>query len=132
MAKKKPIFKVESYGTYDQWNRDSSDIPKIVKIKKEVVFSPEVEFGLVLSIKGGKGTKLDFRIIHPEFNGSNGEPAPDFIGEHYVNGNTWEFFLGDTVWEPYDDKLGLWRFIIEVEGKNIVDITLDIIKNSDL
>lgn len=128
MAKRKPSFKIESYGTYDQWNRDSSDIPKITKISETVIFHPEVEFGLVLSISKGKGTKLDFRVIHPKFNGSDGKPAADFVGEHYVNANTWQFFLGDTVWEPYEDKLGAWRFIIKAEGKVIVDKTLQLTK----
>lgn len=132
MAKKKPIFKVESYGTYDQWNRNSSDIPKIIKIENHVALHPEVEFGLVLSIKGGKGSKLDFRVIHPKFNDSRGNPAPDFVGEHYVNGNDWTFFLGDTVWEPYEDKAGAWRFIITHDNKTIVDKTLHIINETIL
>lgn len=127
MAKKKPTFKVESYGTYDQWQRDSGDIPKITKISETVKFHPEVEFGLVLSIKGGKGTKLNFRVVHPKFNDSEGKPAGDFVGEHWVNANTWEFFLGDTVWEPFDDKLGQWRFIIKHEDKVIVDKTLNLV-----
>lgn len=127
MAKKKPIFKVDSYGTYDQWDRGSNDIPKIVKIDHKVKFHPDVEFGLVLSIKGAKGIRLDFRMIHPKFNGSDGKPAPDFVGDHYVNSNDWQFFLGDTVWEPYEDKLGNWRFIIEYEGKVIVDKTLTLV-----
>lgn len=128
MAKRKPQFKIESYGTYKEWNRDSSAIPKLVKVTKKVIFHPDVEFGLVLDIKGGKGQQLDFRIIHPPFNDAEGNPMPDFIGEHYINANTWQFFLGDTVWEPYTDKLGLWRFIINAKEKTIVDITLDIIK----
>lgn len=127
MAKKKPQFKIDSYGTYDQWNRDSDDIPKILKISNQVIFSTDVEFGLVLSIKGGKGVKLDFVVIHPKFNGSDGLPASDFVGDHYVNANTWHFFLGDTVWEPYEDKLGLWRFIIKYEEKIIIDKTLELI-----
>jgi len=128
MAKRKPQFKIESYGTYKEWNRNSGAIPKLVKISEEVTFHPEVEFGLVLDIKGGKGTKLDFRVIHPTFNDADGNPAPDFVGEHYVNANTWQFFLGDTVWEPYEDKLGPWRFIINAEGRKVADITLNIIK----
>lgn len=128
MAKRKPTFKIESYGTYDQWNRDSSDIPKITKIDETVIFHPDVEFGLVLSIKGGKGLKLNFRVEHPKFNGPDGKPAQDFLGEHYVNANTWQFFLGDTVWEPYGNKLGRWRFIIKCEGKVIVDKTLNLVK----
>lgn len=130
MAKKKPIFKIESYGTYDQWKRDASDIPKVIRINKEVILHPEVEFGLVLSIKGGKGTKLDFRVIHPQFNGSDGQPAPDFVGEHYVNANTWQFFLGDTVWTPYEDKLGAWRFMISADGKSVVDLTLELVQDT--
>lgn len=126
MAKRKPEFKIKSYGTYAEWNRDSDAIPKLIKIAEEVIFHPNVEFGLVLSIKGGKGLKLDFRVIHPKFNDANGDAATDFVGEHYVNANTWQFFLGDTVWEPYNDKLGLWRFIINAEGKVVADITLNI------
>lgn len=127
MAKKKPSFKIESYGTYDRWDRNSGDIPKIIKIKNEVTIHPEVEFGLVLNIKGGKGSKLDFRVIHPEFNDPHGNPADDFVGHHYVNKNDWSFFLGDTVWEPYDTKLGEWRFIIKHDNKTIVDKTLTLI-----
>lgn len=128
MAKKKPQFKIDSYGTYKEWDRNSGDIPKLVKIDEEVTFHPEVEFGLVLNIKAGKGIKLTFRVIHPKFNDSNGQPAADFVGEHYVNANTWQFFLGDTVWEPYEDKLGLWRFIIYHDDKVIADKTLDIVE----
>lgn len=126
MAKKKPIYKIESYGTYTEWNRNSGDIPKLVKISNDVKFTPEVEFGMVLSIKGGKGIKLDFRVIHPQFNDSDGNPTADFVGEHYINGNTWQFFLGDTVWEPFHDKIGNWRFIISHDGKIIADKTLNI------
>ncbi|MDA3852985.1 MAG: DUF3859 domain-containing protein [Bacteroidales bacterium] len=128
MAKRKPQFKIDSYGTYKEWNRDSTAIPKLVKIAEKVIFHPDVEFGLVLDIKGGKGQKLVFRIIHPEFNDAEGNSATDFTGEHYVNANTWKFFLGDTVWEPYADKLGLWRFIIDAKGKTVVDISLNIVK----
>ena len=126
MAKKKPIFKIESYGTYDQWNRNSNDIPKIIKINETITLYPNVEFGLILSIKGGKGIKLDFRVIHPVFNDIEGNLADDFTGEHFVNSNDWKFFLGDTVWEPYENKKGLWQFIINYEGKAIAkkNITL--------
>lgn len=127
MAKKKPVFNIDSYGTYDQWNRNSGDIPKIIKINHEVIMHPDVEFGLVLNIKGGKGIKLDFRVIHPKFNTPDGKLANDFVGDHFVNSNDWSFFLGDTVWEPYETKLGEWRFIISHEGKNIVDKTLHLI-----
>lgn len=124
MAKKKPTYNIESYGTYDQWNRDSGDIPKITKIDDRVIMHPDVEFGLVLSIKGGKGIKLDFRVIHPKFDDPQGNPAGDFVGEHYINSNDWKFFLGDTVWEPYVTKLGKWRFIIKHDKNIIVDKTL--------
>ena len=124
MAKKKPTFKIESYGTYDQWNRNSGDIPKIVKINDEVILHPDVEFGIVLNIKGGKGIKLDFKVTHPKFNDPEGNPEGNFIGEHYVNGNDWQFFLGDTVWPPYETKLGPWRFIIKHEQRTVVDKTL--------
>ena len=127
MAKKKPVFKIESYGTYDQWNRNSNNIPKIIKINETVALHLDVEFGLILSIKGGKGIKLDFRVIHPEFNDPEGNPADDFIGEHFVNSNDWKFFLGDTVWKPYDNKKGIWQFIINYDGKTIAKKNITIV-----
>jgi len=127
MAKRKPVFKVDSYGTYAPWDGQKGDVPKILKIGTKVLFHPEVEFGLVLNIKGGKGIKLDFRVIHPPFKGTDGKPAPDFVGEHYVNANTWQFFLGDTVWEPFEDKIGTWQFIISYEGQIIADKRLELI-----
>ncbi len=128
MAKKKPQFDIDSFGIYKEWDRASSHIPKLVKITDKIPLHPDVEFGLVLNIKGGKGLKLTFRVIHPRFNDSKGNPADDFVGEHYINANTWQFFLGDTVWEPYNDKLGVWRFIISFDNKVVADKTLELIK----
>ncbi|MGL5620304.1 MAG: DUF3859 domain-containing protein, partial [Tannerellaceae bacterium] len=34
-------------------------------------------------------------------------------------GNDWQFFLGDTVWAPIEDKVGTWTLITYLDGKEI-------------
>ncbi len=35
--------------------------------------------------------------------------------------NDWDFFLGDTIWEPVSDKIGLWRLITSIDGVTLED-----------
>ncbi len=117
MAKRKPSFELYSYGIYSKWERDSKEIPRLLEITDVIKAEPDLEFGYLLKVKGGKGCKLTFRINHPEIHDKNGKPMLPFEGEHYVNSNDWEFFLGDTIWEPVEDKLGSWELITYFEGK---------------
>ncbi|MBR8536773.1 DUF3859 domain-containing protein [Carboxylicivirga sediminis] len=121
MAKKKISWELYSYGEYSSWERQSKALPKLLKITDRVQIRPDLEFGYVLKIKGAKGKKVDFRIEHPPFKNTKGETEPPFVGEYYVNSNDYEFFLGDTVWEPYDDKAGEWRLITMMEGQVLAD-----------
>lgn len=121
MAKKKIEFKIQNYGIYTQWERGSKALPKIKKITTVIPAALDVEFGLILQIKGGKGLCLDFEIIHPPFiDLKTGEIAPSFVGQHFVNGNDWRFFIGDTFWEPIEDKTGEWEIIVWNDKKEIV------------
>ena len=60
---------------------------------------------------------------HPELvNGTGvkdktGEIAPSFVGEYQIRNNPFQFFLGDTIWEPIDDKKGTWELVIKIDGK---------------
>lgn len=44
-----------------------------------------------------------------------------FDGEEYVGSNDWDFYLGDTIWAPIENKLGIWRMTIELGGKVIAE-----------
>ena len=109
MAKKKIDSELYSYGIYSRWDRGSKALPKLQKITTEIPLELDVEFGYVVRIKGAKGKRIQFEINHPPFKNENGKVAPPFTGEYYVNSNDYEFFLGDTIWEPIHDKKGEWR-----------------------
>lgn len=117
--RKRPQVELYSYGVYSTWDRTSRDLPKLQEITTEIPVTPDIEFGYVLKIKGGKGEILEFEIIHPPFDDSDGRPAPPFTGEVVINSNDWEFFLGDTVWEPYENKAGDWILITRLQGKEV-------------
>lgn len=108
MAKKTVSTELYSYGIYSRWERASKALPKLLEITTNIPISEDVEFGYVLKIKGAKGKKLRFRIDHPPFRNEQGQKEPPFTGEYYINSNSYDFFLGDTVWEPFNDKAGEW------------------------
>jgi hypothetical protein len=49
-----------------------------------------------------------------------------FEGNVYVKDNDWSFYLGDTVWEPIEDKIGNWRMTLSLAGKVIADKTFNL------
>lgn len=120
MAKKKIDLKIKSYGIYTQWDKSSKELPKLKKVTAEIPAELDVEFGYILHIKGAKGTLIEFEIKHPDFiDVKTGSVAPTFVGEHYVNSNDWLFFLGDTIWEPIEDKKGIWEIRTFIDGKEV-------------
>jgi len=121
MAKKKITWELYSYGEYSNWERTSKKLPKLLKITDRVQIHPDIEFGYVIKIKGAKGKKIDFRIDHPPFYNNKGQLEPPFEGEYYINSNDYEFFLGDTVWKPYEDKQGEWFLSTWLDGKTIAE-----------
>jgi len=92
MPKKRPKVTLYSYGIYSPWNRASRALPKLKQITTNVPVTPEVEFGYVLKIKGGKGEVLEYEIAHPPFPDKEGKPTPSFTGQVVINSNDWEFF----------------------------------------
>ncbi len=128
MSKRKIDVELYSWGEYSHWDKQSKDLPRIIDISDTVKAEIGTEFGYVLKIKKAKGKRLDFRVIHPPFTDENGEIMDDFTGEVYINSNDYEFFLGDCIWDPLDDKLGPWRLITEMDGKVIADKTLHLVR----
>ena len=129
MAKTKIISKISSYGIYEGWDRDSRELPVIQKFTEEIPARIGIEFGYILNIKKAKGKRLYFRIEHPPFTDGHGEVMPPFTGELYVRTNDWDFFLGDTIWEPVSDKAGSWRLVTIIEEVILADMTLNIYKD---
>ena len=117
-----------SYGIYKGWDKTSKDLPVIQKFTEEIPARLGIEFGYILNIKKAKGKKLSFRIEHPPFKGEDGKVMPAFTGEIYVKTNDWDFFLGDTIWEPVSDKVGIWRLVTEIDGEIIADKNFQIIQ----
>lgn len=124
MARKNPEVTLHSHGLYDGWDRESKELPNLVKITTEIETALGIEFGYVLRIRNARNSKIVFCIEHPPFKDSSGQPAAPFTGELYVKTNDFRFFLGDTVWEPVEDKRGEWRLITWLDGEKVADKTL--------
>lgn len=116
---------MHSHGLYDGWERDSKDLPNLVKMTTEIETAVDIEFGYILRIRNARNAKITFRIEHPPFLGSDGNIAPPFDGELYVKTNDFRFFLGDTIWAPVEDKRGTWRLITWLDGEKVADKTLN-------
>lgn len=116
-----------SYGEYAPWDRNSKAIPKLLSIKNTIEAESGTEFGYVLRIKKAKGKRIDFRIDHPPFQDESGKVSPPFTGQVFINSNTYEFFLGDCVWEPVDDKMGNWTMTTKIDGEIVAQKTLRLI-----
>jgi hypothetical protein len=127
MAKPKVHCKLTSYGIYDGWDRGSKSLPQITDFRREVPARIGIEFGYILNFKKAKGKLLSYCIEHPPFLDKHGEVAASFTGEEYVRSNDWNFYLGDTVWEPVEDKTGVWRLITELEGRTVADETFTLV-----
>ncbi len=126
MAKQKPEVTIRSFGIYTQWDPDSKELPKVQEFTTRVRAEIDVEFGFIASIKGAKNQLVNYCIYHPDIPDAEGNVRPPFVGEVYVRTNDWEFFLGDTIWEPVENKLGPWRMTLEMSGKLVAEKTFDL------
>lgn len=126
MAKSKPEVSIQSCGIYSTWDSKSKALPQIEQFTTNVIAKLDVEFGLIINIKKAKGEKLHFCIYHPDIPDSNGETMPPFEGVEYIKENDWQFYLGDTLWEPIENKLGDWRMTLTLNNKIIADKTFNV------
>jgi hypothetical protein len=130
MSVKKFPVEIVSCGLYSGWDPTSKDLPKFKRSTTTVPGQLDVEFGYIVNIRKARGEKLDYCIDHPPFNGSNGEPAPPFTGTVHIKSNDWDFFLGDTLWEPLSDKIGSWRLTLSIRGRMVAEETFDVVAES--
>ena len=127
MAKQKPEVKIKSCGLYTPLDKKGKELPKLMRFTEEIPCELGIEFGYILHIRKGRGMKLTFQIDHPPFPLATGEIAPPFTGEEYVRSNDWTFFLGDTTWDPIEDKAGPWRIRSWLNEELIADRTLTLV-----
>ncbi|WP_372948433.1 DUF3859 domain-containing protein [Mariniphaga sp.] len=128
MAKRKPVFKMISYGEYSKWNRESAKIPHILNFTTRIEAEIGTEFGYVLQINGGKGETLSFKIEHPPFKDENGKIVPPFEGDQFIRTNDFQFYLGDCAWQPLEDKLGYWELTTYYSGKVVAHKDFELVK----
>lgn len=114
---------MKSFGIYDSWNSETKELPRIAEFTTEVRAELDVEFGFIVNIVGAKNRELDYCIYHPGILGDDGEIRAPFDGTVFVKTNNWNFYLGDTIWEPVEDKLGEWRMTLEIDGDLIAEKT---------
>ncbi|WP_427981457.1 DUF3859 domain-containing protein [Agarivorans sp.] len=126
MAKAKPQVKLHSYGIYSHWDSDAKALPQIREFTTRVEAELEVEFGLIVNIKKAKGQQLHYCIYHPDIPDEEGQVMAPFAGDEYVRSNDWDFYLGDTIWAPVSNKLGIWRMTIELAGQLVADKSFEL------
>jgi hypothetical protein len=123
VAKKQADVQIYSHGIYDGWDKHSRAIPTLAKMTTEVPAVLGVEFGFILKVRGGRGKFIDFCIDHPPFQNDGGEIALPFEGREFIKGSDFQFFLGDTIWAPVDDKVGDWTITCWIEGEQVAEKT---------
>lgn len=131
MPKQIPKIEMLSYGLYQNWEKNSKAMPDFIRFTTEIPCELDIEFGYVLNIKKAKGQKLTYSMIHPSFKDKSGNISPTFEGDMYINSNDWDFYLGDTIWEPVSDKNGTWQLITFLDGKVIADKSFELIAGLD-
>ena len=126
MAKRRPETKIVNFGIYTHWDSDAKDLPQIQEFTTRVRAEINVEFGFVVNIKGAKNKELTYCIDHPGILDADGKRRAPFDGIVYVKTNDWDFYLGDTIWEPVADKLGDWHLWLKLDGKIVAEKTFEL------
>lgn len=128
MSKLKAKFNISSFGIYQGWDEKSKQLPIIKEFTSKIPALLDIEFGFILRVLKGKGLRLDYTIYHPEITDKKGQIMEPFSGDVYVRNNDWEFYLGDTLWSPIENKTGDWRMVIEHDGKIIAQHTFSVLE----
>ncbi len=127
LANRKAEVEIRSFGIYTKWDAETKELPRILKFTRTIPADVDVEFGLVVKIKRAKNQLVEFCIAHPGILDAAGKVRAPFCGDLYVKTNDWDFFLGDTIWEPIADKFGIWRLTIKLAGNTVVDESFEVI-----
>jgi hypothetical protein len=127
MTKNKITSELVSWGIYSSWKPGEKELPEIKKFTRTIPARIGIEFGYVLKIRKGRGKRLSYRIEHPPFPDADGNPSPPFEGDVLIKSNDWDFFLGDTIWEPVGNKTGTWRLQVKLDGAILADESFHIV-----
>ena len=119
MARRKPDVRMVSYGLYTPFEKGGKAMPHVLEFTTHVPARVGTEFGYILKIRKARGKWLTFRIDHPPFPDDSGQVAPPFEGELFIDANDYDFFLGDCIWAPPEDKCGDWTLTTWIEGDEI-------------
>ncbi|WP_404309438.1 DUF3859 domain-containing protein [Neorhodopirellula lusitana] len=131
MAKRRREVRMRTFGIHSKWDSTSKDLPRLVEPTTQVPAQVDIEFGFVVNIKNAKNCELEFCIDHPGILDDQGKRRPPFDGTVYVKSNDWNFYLGDTVWEPIDDKVGTWRMWLELDSEVIAEKSFEVFSTND-
>ncbi|WP_111977678.1 DUF3859 domain-containing protein [Algibacillus agarilyticus] len=126
MSKLKSIYTIVSHGIYTKWDAKSKDLPKIRQFTTEIPAEEDIEFGFVFNAQKAKGKKLVYTIYHPDIPDEDGEVMAPFTGIAHVRTNNWDFYLGDTIWLPIDNKTGPWRMTISHDDQILAEKTFNV------
>ena len=126
MAKQKPVIKLQTYGIHSKWQSKAKTLPQIKEFTTDIPAEIDIEFGLTVNIKNARGAKIFYCIDHPGICDDAGNVRASFTGEVHITNNDWDFYLGDTIWAPIEDKCGPWRMTIELNKKIVADKTFNI------
>ena len=131
--KKKPIItKLISYGLYAKWSNSCDELPKFLKHTTTIPGRIESEFGFMLEIKNGRGKNVDYVVKHPRFTDQNNNVEPIFTGTIPIRKSPFTVYIGETLWEPIDDKIGSWELTAKIDGKVIHREKFNIVKETTL
>lgn len=126
MAKRSAVIEMTSYGIYSTWDSKSKQLPKILEFTTQVPAELDIEFGFTIKIKKAKGKKIRYCIYHPNITAEDGTVLEPFAGEEHIANNDWDFYLGDTIWPPLENKLGLWKMTIELSNNVVAEKTFTV------
>lgn len=126
MAKKKTEVRLVSWGIYTQWDSKSRELPELIRMTRDIPCELDIEFGYLVNIKKAKNKKLHYCIYHPNIPDEDGKPIAPFAGEEYIKQNDWNFFIGDTIWAPVENKVGNWRITLTIDDELIADETFNL------
>lgn len=126
MAKKKTEVRLVSWGIYTQWDSKSRELPELIRMTRDIPCELDIEFGYLVNIKKAKNKKLHYCIYHPNIPDEDGKPIAPFAGEEYIKQNDWNFFIGDTIWAPIENKVGNWRITLTIDDELIADETFNL------
>lgn len=126
MARQKPSVRLRTWGIYTPWDSGSRQLPKIREVTTRIPAEVDIEFGFIVNIRRAKNRQIGYCIDHPGIRDDEGQQRPPFTGSVYVETNDWDFFLGDTIWEPIADKLGIWKLSVELEGAVIAEKSFEV------